>query len=97
MESGIICSVARDYYTPLSWTVHPNTKISIVGFKIPYWEEVNQMVEEAAAIINGVPLVGWDVAISENGPVLVEANAEGEIVMLQIAGIINLKEILQME
>lgn len=51
---------------------HPETGVKFRGFKIPYFEEAIELVEEATKTIAGY--IGWDVAISENGPMLIEAN-----------------------
>lgn len=53
---------------------HPISKTKIVGFRVPMFEEATQLVKECATIIPEVSYVGWDVAISENGPVIVEGN-----------------------
>jgi hypothetical protein len=53
---------------------HPTTGTPIKGFKIPYFEEAKKMVIEAAKESKEVRYIGWDVAITENGPVLVEGN-----------------------
>lgn len=50
------------------------TNIKFDGFKIPYWEEIKEMVLEAALVNDKVNLVGWDVAISTNGPLIIEGN-----------------------
>lgn len=50
------------------------TGIKFDGFKIPYWEEIKKMVLEAALVNDKVNLVGWDVAISKDGPLLIEGN-----------------------
>ncbi len=53
---------------------HPISKTKIVGFKVPMFEDAVNMVKECAKVIPEVSYVGWDVAISENGPVIVEGN-----------------------
>jgi hypothetical protein len=53
---------------------HPITNTPIVGFKIPFWEEVKDVVREASQIVPQVRTVGWDIAISESGPVIIEGN-----------------------
>lgn len=54
-------------------THHPTNGIKFEGFPIPYFEEVKAL---AIAAANCLPqsLVGWDIAVSENGPVLIEGN-----------------------
>lgn len=53
---------------------HPVTGIKIVGFQIPYWKESLQMVKEAALLHKQNRSIGWDVAITNNGPELLEGN-----------------------
>ena len=49
-----------------------HTKIQ--GFAIPYWEEAKAMCLEASQVVPQMRYVGWDVAITPNGPVFVEGN-----------------------
>jgi len=53
---------------------HPISNHKIVGFKVPMFKEAVELVKESAKVIPEVAYVGWDVAISENGPVIVEGN-----------------------
>ena len=53
---------------------HPITGKTIVGFKIPHFDEVKKMVLEAAVMIPQLRYVGWDVAISKKGPCFIEGN-----------------------
>lgn len=54
---------------------HPITGTEIVGFKVPMFDEAVKLVEKAATVIPQVGYVGWDVAISEDGPVIIEGNS----------------------
>lgn len=56
------------------YNTHPISNHKIVGFKVPMFNEAVNLVKECAKIIPEVAYVGWDVAISENGPVIVEGN-----------------------
>ena len=53
---------------------HPISQVDIVGFRVPMFQEAVNMVKECAKVIPEVAYVGWDVAISKNGPVIVEGN-----------------------
>ena len=53
---------------------HPITGTTIKGFQIPCWEEARKLVVEAAKLSPNVRYVGWDVAMTVNGPTLVEGN-----------------------
>lgn len=53
---------------------HPFTNIKIAGVKIPYWNEVIELVKNAAQVIKEVRTVGWDVVITNEGVSLLEGN-----------------------
>jgi hypothetical protein len=52
---------------------HPDTGATIEGAVLPNWGAARELVEFAHRFIN-VPFIGWDVALTTNGPILVEAN-----------------------
>lgn len=54
--------------------IHPITKETINGFQIPYWKESIKMVKEAALLRPENKSIGWDIAITNNGPELLEGN-----------------------
>lgn len=72
-ETGIIIEEAVNKKGEL-FEKHPLTGTVIKGFQIPYWSEAKKLVETAAKRSTHVRYVGWDVAISVNGPVLIEGN-----------------------
>lgn len=53
---------------------HPTTGTKIVGFQIPQLKEVKKLVSEASKVIPECKYIGWDVALSVNGPCLIEGN-----------------------
>ena len=53
---------------------HPVTGVKIEGFQVPYWPEVMNMVKEAALLHPQNRSIGWDVAITNEGPELLEGN-----------------------
>lgn len=55
-------------------THHPSTGTAITGFAFPDWEEAMAMVCRAADEIPQLGYLGWDIAFSIHGPVLVEGN-----------------------
>lgn len=55
-------------------SVHPVTGVKIVGFQVPFWKETLEMMEKAVFVAPKNRSVGWDIAISENGPELIEGN-----------------------
>lgn len=63
------CDATGSYYEE-----HPMTKVPFVGFAVPCYDEAVELVKRAALVVPQVRYVGWDVAISDKGPVLVEGN-----------------------
>lgn len=60
--------------TKESVEVHPVSKINLIGFQLPYWPEVLALCKEAALYNSKNKSIGWDVAITDNGPSLLEGN-----------------------
>ncbi len=71
-EGKIICpAIDQDdnYYIS-----HPITKEKIIDFQIPMFKEALELVKKASKVIPEVKYIGWDVAISDKGPVIIEGN-----------------------
>lgn len=58
---------------------HPVTKSVFENFSIPYFSEAKELVIKTASLMPALRLVGWDVAISEDGPIIIEGNSDYEI------------------
>lgn len=59
---------------------HPDTGVQLIDFKIPYWEDAIAMAKELASLVPDVKYVGWDLALTYKGWVLVEGNEDGQFV-----------------
>lgn len=53
---------------------HPVSKIKFDGFKIPYFKEITELAKKAALNFPKTIVIGWDVAITESGPLIIEGN-----------------------
>lgn len=73
-DNGKSISKAFCDKTALYYEVHPMTKVSLTDFQVPLFNEAIEMCKKAAATVPEIGYVGWDVAITENGPVLIEGN-----------------------
>ena len=60
------------------------THVKVDGFKIPYWKEIVEMTCQAAKVNDKVNIVGWDVAITDNGPLLIEGNRGPGMDIIQV-------------
>jgi hypothetical protein len=56
-------------------TTHPVTGISLKGFKMPLWEDVCKLVKDTSLKVLPLRTIGWDVAITPNGPLIIEGNS----------------------
>jgi hypothetical protein len=75
MESGIVSGPG--VYSDISKSdesVHPVTKKPVLSFKIPFWREVTNLAIQAAILCPDNKSVGWDIAITSDGPELIEGN-----------------------
>ena len=66
--------------------VHPATDYFMIGREIPYWEGLREMIKSAAKIIPQIRFVGWDVAITTNGPELIEGNTRPDASLIEYQG-----------
>ena len=60
---------ARDYAT------HPVTGGAIPGFRVPQWDEVLALALRSHRAFAEALIVGWDIAVTTDGVVMVEANS----------------------
>ena len=55
---------------------HPITGTVFENLEIPFFERAKSLTLDAARLVPGLRIVGWDVAIGESGPVLIEGNSD---------------------
>lgn len=53
---------------------HPYSHIKFDGFKIPNWDIIKNTCLEAAKVNDDIHMVGWDVAVTEDGCTFIEGN-----------------------
>jgi hypothetical protein len=106
-QGGIVCGVEREagrlgraIADPLGdWRViekHPDTGKRITGFQIPSWHEALALCVRAHAAFSTFPILGWDVAPTDCGPLLIEANiAPGVSTLEAVAGPIGVSDGLE--
>jgi hypothetical protein len=70
--------------TALSWVDHhPDTGAQITGRILPMWNELCDLVHRAHSVFDDWVVIGWDVAITAEGPRLVEGNSGPDIDLIQ--------------
>lgn len=73
--SGIVDSSGIDRNFK-RYDINPYSGKKITGFQIPYWNEAKEMVVYGAQRLSKNNIVGWDVAVTDHGPVLLEGNPD---------------------
>lgn len=53
---------------------HPDTGAVIEGFQLPHWQRAVELVLRAHEELGPIAIIGWDVALLEQGPVIIEGN-----------------------
>ena len=95
-ETGLVNSdaVYSDMTKP-SVQKHPVTGVQIRGFQIPFWPETIEMIKKAALKNSSNRSIGWDVAITDNGPELIEGNHDWCKLLWQLPQGKGLKHLLE--
>ena len=63
---------------------HPDSHIPFLGREIPFYREAAGLAMSAHRLFPSLRTVGWDVAVTPDGPVLIEGNHNWDMEMLQI-------------
>lgn len=86
LETGIINNIG--YYKPGFGTIvkekHPDSNENFAGITIPHFRLAVNMAKKLHKAIYGLPSMGWDIAITEEGPVFLEAGEDWEITLVQM-------------
>jgi hypothetical protein len=55
---------------------HPLTQTTFLNFQIPFWDELTAIAARAQKVFHHVKSVGWDIAVTPAGPVIIEGNQD---------------------
>lgn len=67
-----------------SFEHNPDTGKRIAGEAVPDWPLIARTVQRAALSFAEMPLLGWDIALSADGIVIIEANSNPDIIGAQV-------------
>ena len=62
---------------------HSDSNVTFEGFEIPFYNKAVEAAIDAHRMFYGIHSIGWDIAISENGPVFIEGNNHWDMPMMQ--------------
>jgi hypothetical protein len=78
VETGRVIRVLRRTATGTEVVeAHPKSGTSFEGLTFPEWDRMREVVMQGAAAVPSCHFQGWDVALTDRGPVLVELEGDG--------------------
>jgi hypothetical protein len=72
-ENGTVFTDAINEHSVM-FDTHPVSGAVFKGFEVPLFEQAVEMVTKAAVLVPGIRYVGWDVAFTQDYPLIIEAN-----------------------
>ena len=81
--TGILNTIGYDEFLN-GYIKHPDTETSFLGYQLPEWEKMCSLVKEMAEQTPTVRYVGWDMAHTDKGWVVIEGNGSGQMIGPQI-------------
>lgn len=80
-DDGNLETTARQLRTGAQFDRHPLTGVRFSDIKIPFWEEAKALALHAHHCLYSMHSVGWDVAITPYGPILLEGNSKWDMII----------------
>jgi hypothetical protein len=65
---------------------HPETGAEIEGITVPGWSEIRRRVIDCAGRLAFIPLIAWDIAVTNTGFSVIEGNPSSGMPVMQIHG-----------
>jgi len=62
------------------YKTHPESGVEYIGFQIPDWDQAIALCTEAASTVPRNKYIGWDLAHTANGWLIIEGNTSGQLV-----------------
>ncbi len=85
-ETGEILTVrSKDALGTTDYSDHPETGEPLLGERIPMWDRVLELAERTAWIFEPARYQSMDIAVGDDGPILVEVNTGGGFDLPQLA------------
>ena len=87
ISSGEIITPARNAHSAGLYESHPDTNERILGSIVPHWTELMEMMKVLPCMLPNQQVIGWDMALSNDGWVMIEGNTNPAIQILAGDGI----------
>ncbi|GJL92863.1 sugar-transfer associated ATP-grasp domain-containing protein [Hyphococcus sp.] len=81
----ILTARLKDNFETADCAEHPETGAKLLGERLPQWSEVMDLVRNCAPIFHPVRYQSMDIAVTDQGPMLIEINTGGGFDLPQLA------------
>ncbi|MBR4659218.1 MAG: hypothetical protein IKP26_08205 [Clostridia bacterium] len=82
IATGQIETLAMDKHFQ-RYSQHPETNHQIKGLVLPEWEKIKALAVRASTVTPRLRYTSWDIALTQNGPIMIEGNWDAEFYMEQ--------------
>ncbi|MEP1766381.1 MAG: sugar-transfer associated ATP-grasp domain-containing protein [Sulfitobacter sp.] len=93
IDNGKLVKCKRGTALEAEWIeAHPSNGEAFAGYQIPFWEDLKVLATQAHALFPEFGVFGWDIAMTQDGPLIIECNANPFHSLYQLAtgrGILN--------
>ena len=83
VDTGILRTDGFDEYL-MRYPAHPESHLTFKGYQLPQWDQMLAICKEMSAKEPNVRYIGWDMAHTPDGWVVVEGNGGGQMIGPQI-------------
>ena len=74
MQTGLMGAYGLRWYDATKYYEHPDSHVAFKDVAVPFWKEMVEAVERTSCMLPYYSSVGFDVACTPTGPVIIEVN-----------------------
>ena len=82
-QIGVLNTVGYDEFLT-QYSAHPDTGVQFIGYQLPEWEKLLSLAVELSAQTPTVKYIGWDLAHTDQGWIVIEGNGSSQLIGPQI-------------
>lgn len=83
ITTGKLMKYGYSEFNKNPFITHPLSNLPFEGFKLPYWQEIINLLEKTHTIFKS-RMIAWDIGITDSGPIFIEGNSGGDIFIPQV-------------
>ena len=83
-DTGVLFDYGMREYDLTKYYEHPDTKIKFAKVVIPQWSKIKELIAHVSSLLPPFREIGWDIALTLDGPVIVELNTGTGVYSVQM-------------